>query len=259
MDFIEDAETSSSVRSSDSLIQVVHGTPDAVADVVHRCRAGDVPARKAERRHGLREPRSPTRSRASRDGRACSAPRSAASGAVSATSRARRTPTAIQQANDTWSSDAGAIAMMDKAGEFFQPAGLHHLSAPPGLGTGAGRRGVTALRPSRGRPVEVAVPGSPAVDGPPTTEGWHEGGRRPRPARHAPRTIGAMTARCSGGLRRRRDETDGAGRARGAGRAGDRGRRPGARGRRPGDLRAGRPGARAGAAGRAWRPRSRPC
>ena len=161
MDFIEDAGDLFIGPSSDSLIQLVHGTPDAapmsyIGVVQATCLPGKLSSAMA---FGAEVADSVTRV----TGRSCLFCASL-SGEWGGVSWITGSPDAdsLQADNDTWSSDAGAIAMMDKAGDFFQPGRLHHLPAPLGIDKSAGRRRCDPLRLSRERPVEVAVSASPS-------------------------------------------------------------------------------------------------
>jgi hypothetical protein len=121
MDFIEEAGDLFVGPVSDSLIQVVHGTPDAapmsyVGVVQATCLPGKLSGAMA---FGAEVADAVTRV----TGRSCLFCASL-SGDWGGVSWITGSPDAdsLQEDNDTWSGDAGAVAMMDKAGEFFQPA-----------------------------------------------------------------------------------------------------------------------------------------
>jgi hypothetical protein len=121
MDFIEQADDLFVGPLADSLVQVVHGTPDPspmsyVGVVQATCLPGKLSGAMA---FGAEVADAVTRV----TGRSCLFCASL-SGDWGGVSWVTGSPDAdsLQNDNDTWSGDAGAIAMMDKAAEFFQPA-----------------------------------------------------------------------------------------------------------------------------------------
>ena len=120
MDFIEQADDLFVGPLTDSLVQVVHGTPDpspmSYLQVVQGvCAPGKLSGAMA---FGSEVADAVTRV----TGRSCLFCASL-SGDWGGAGFVTGTPDAdtMQQANDAWYSDAGAMAMMDRAGEFFQP------------------------------------------------------------------------------------------------------------------------------------------